>query len=63
MNKHRNSVWTDDGLRLQAVVPDRKVRPPQPRSPQYPCGAESPNSEEDIVVALTWPRETGWRTH
>ncbi len=63
MNKYRDIVWTDDGLRLQEVVPDSQVRYPQPRGPRYPDGNEGPQPEEDVVVALAWPREIGWRSH
>ncbi len=63
MNKYRDNFWTDDGLRLQEVVPDGEVRLPQQRSPRYPYGSESPDTEEDVVVALTWPEETGWHSH
>ena len=63
MNKHRHIIWTDDGLRLQEVVPDGKLRVPQPQGPQYPNSGKSRDAGEDTVVALSWPRETGWRSH
>ena len=63
MNKHRSPVWNDYDLRLQEVVPDRPVRHPQPTRPWPPPARERPDSEEDTVVALTWPQETGWRHH
>ena len=63
MNKYRDTVWTDDGLRLQEVVPDGSVDFPQPRIAHYPVGNGSPETADDVVVALTWPQEFGWRSH
>ena len=63
MNKHRTPVWNDYDLRLQEVVPNHNVRHPQPTRPWPPTSSERPDSEEDTVVALTWPQETGWRHH
>ena len=66
MNKYRSPDWTEETLRLQEVVPEREVRSSQPAGPWPPGETESgprANPEEDSVVALTWPQETGWRYH
>ncbi|MDJ0861673.1 MAG: hypothetical protein QNJ87_14635 [Gammaproteobacteria bacterium] len=64
MNKQRTLVWNDDGLRLQEVVPEPEVRVPQP-TVQWPLGTHETreDDDEDTVVALTWPQESGWRHH
>ncbi len=64
MNKYRSPVWTEDLLRLQEVAPEREVRRPQPLGTWRSNSSEndlSSDTEEDAVVALTWPQETGWR--
>ena len=63
MNKYRDIVCTDDGLRLQEVVPDGTVGFTPPGAVHYPVGNESPETVGEVVVALTWPQETGWRSH
>ena len=63
MKKYRYTLWSEDGLRLQEVVPDGKVRARQASTPWSPHSSESSEEEEDSVVALTWPEESGWRSH
>ncbi len=66
MSKYRTPVWTDFRLRLQEVTSEREARRPQPLHPWPSTGSEDAHStdpEEDAVVALTWPRESGWRYH
>ncbi len=63
MSNYRYTVWSDRNLRLQEVVPERRVRLPYPTGPQYPYKVKCPEIEEDTVVALTWPEKAGWRHH
>jgi len=69
MNKHRYPGPDDYSLRLREVVPERRIRLPEPRGPRQPYPAEGPYpaerpaTEEDAVDALTWPQDTGWRHH
>lgn len=63
MTKHRYPISNDYSLRLQEVEAERRARLPEPKGPRYPFLTESPDTEGDHVVALTWPEDTGWRHH